>query len=55
MYVKYLMVGFLVIFAMSMLFQFCAYLLSNIADLAGEAGDEADADAQAPSGSAVTG
>ena len=55
MYVKYLMVGFLVIFAMSMLFQFCAYLLSNIADLAGEAGDEVDADAQAPSGSAVTG
>jgi len=55
MYVKYLMVGFLVIFAMSMLFQFCAYLLSNIADLVGEAGDEADEEAQAPSGSAVTG
>ena len=33
MYVKYLMVGFLAIFAISMLIQFCSYLLSNIADL----------------------
>ncbi|MGA0843638.1 MAG: TRAP transporter small permease subunit, partial [Arenicellales bacterium] len=40
MYVKYLMVGFLVIFAVSMLFQFCAYLLSNVADLLGEPSDE---------------
>jgi TRAP-type mannitol/chloroaromatic compound transport system permease small subunit len=42
MYVKYLMVGFLVIFAVSMLFQFCSYLLSNVAVLRGEAssGDE---------------
>tara|TARA_B100001142_G_C14277319_1_gene633381 strand:+ start:30 stop:1085 length:1056 start_codon:yes stop_codon:yes gene_type:complete len=36
MYVKYLMVGFLVVFAISMLFQFCGYLLSNVADLIGE-------------------
>lgn len=40
MYVKYLMVGFLVIFAVSMLFQFCAYLMSNVADLLGEPSDE---------------
>jgi len=40
MYVKYLMVGFLVIFAVSMLFQFCAYLSSNVADLLGEPSDE---------------
>lgn len=36
MYVKYLMVGFLVVFAISMLFQFCAYLLFNVADLIDE-------------------
>jgi hypothetical protein len=36
MYVKYLMVGFLVVFAISMLFQFCGYLLSNVADLIDE-------------------
>ena len=36
MYVKYLMVGFLVVFAISMLFQFCGYLLSNVADLLDE-------------------
>lgn len=36
MYVKYLMVGFLIIFAISMLFQFCSYLASNVADLLGE-------------------
>ena len=44
MYVKYLMVGFLVIFAVSMLFQFCAYLLSNVADLLGEPSDEEEED-----------
>mgnify|MGYP001467125583 CR=1 FL=1 len=27
---------FLVVFAISMLFQFCGYLLSNVADLIGE-------------------
>ena len=40
MYVKYLMVGFLVVFAISMLFQFCGYLLSNVADLIGEPSSE---------------
>ncbi|HCK75669.1 MAG TPA: hypothetical protein DHW07_00830 [Gammaproteobacteria bacterium] len=46
MYVKYLMVGFLVIFAMSMLFQFCAYLLSNVSTLVGEPSfeDQEDSD-----------
>lgn len=37
MYVKYLMVGFLLIFALSMLVQFCAYLLRNVALLNGMA------------------
>ncbi|MCW8886380.1 MAG: TRAP transporter small permease subunit [Motiliproteus sp.] len=38
MYVKYLMVAFLVFFAFSMIVQFCSYLLSNIADLRNEPG-----------------
>jgi len=42
MYVKYLMVGFMIIFSMSMLFQFCAYLLSNVADLVGESSSEGE-------------
>ncbi len=33
LYVKYLMVGFLVVFALSMIAQFASYLLSNVADL----------------------
>ena len=33
MYVKYLMAGFLVIFAVSMLVQFVSYLLLNISEL----------------------
>ncbi|RRJ84249.1 TRAP transporter small permease subunit [Aestuariirhabdus litorea] len=33
LYVKYLMVGFLVVFALSMIVQFASYLLSNVADL----------------------
>ena len=36
MYVKYLMVGFLVIFALSMMIQFVSYALDNIAELRGE-------------------
>ena len=36
MYVKYLMVGFLVVFAVSMMIQFCSYLLSSVADLCKE-------------------
>jgi TRAP-type mannitol/chloroaromatic compound transport system permease small subunit len=36
LYIKYMMVGFLVIFALSMMVQFCSYLLSNIADLRDE-------------------
>ncbi|MEH6823627.1 MAG: TRAP transporter small permease subunit [Motiliproteus sp.] len=33
MYVKYLMAVFLVVFALSMIVQFCSYLLSNVANL----------------------
>ncbi|MCL6417291.1 TRAP transporter small permease subunit [Aestuariirhabdus sp. Z084] len=42
LYVKYLMVGFLVVFALSMIVQFASYLLSNVADLReeDEEGDE---------------
>ena len=36
MYVKYLMVGFLVVFAVSMLVQFMGYFLRNSAELIGE-------------------
>lgn len=44
MYVKYLMVGFLVIFALSMLVQFVSYTLDNIANLRGEPGDTSTKD-----------
>ena len=33
MYVKYLMAAFLVVFALSMLLQFTAYLFSSLADI----------------------
>ena len=36
MYVKYLMAGFLIVFALSMIVQFCSYILSNAAELLGE-------------------
>jgi TRAP-type mannitol/chloroaromatic compound transport system permease small subunit len=39
MYVKYLMVGFLVVFAVSMLVQFVSYLLFNIAELTNQSDD----------------
>ena len=38
MYVKYLMAGFLAIFAMTMLIQFCAMLLDAVADRRGDPG-----------------
>jgi hypothetical protein len=38
MYVKYMMAGFLAIFAISMLIQFAASFLSGIADYRGEPG-----------------
>ncbi len=41
MYVKYLMAGFLAIFAISMLIQFTAYMLSGIADYRGDPGGRA--------------
>ena len=36
MYTKYLMAGFLAVFAITMLIQFVAYLLESVADLHGE-------------------
>lgn len=33
LYVKYLMVGFLIVFAVTMIFQFCAYLIQQVASL----------------------
>jgi hypothetical protein len=33
MYVKYLMAGFLVVFAVTMIIQFVAYVLSSVADI----------------------
>lgn len=38
LYVKYLMAGFLAVYAVSMLVQFAGYFLSNVADLRGEPG-----------------
>ena len=40
MYVKYLMAAFLVVFALSMLFQFTAYLFSSLADIEENVVDE---------------
>lgn len=36
LFVKYLMAGFLIVFAVSMMIQFCSYLLRNLAILTGE-------------------
>ncbi|MEM0988266.1 MAG: TRAP transporter small permease subunit [Pseudomonadota bacterium] len=38
MYVKYLMAGFLGVFAVTMMIQFCSYLLESVADWRGEPG-----------------
>jgi hypothetical protein len=38
MYVKYMMAGFLGVFAVSMMLQFASYLLEGIADRRGEPG-----------------
>jgi TRAP-type mannitol/chloroaromatic compound transport system permease small subunit len=38
MYVKYWMAGFLAIFAVSMLIQFCGYFLESVADICGDPG-----------------
>jgi TRAP-type mannitol/chloroaromatic compound transport system permease small subunit len=39
LYVKYLMAGFLAVFAVSMMVQFTSYFLSSVADLRGEPGE----------------
>lgn len=41
MYVKYLMAAFLAVFGVTMMVQFCAYLLESTADLRGEPGGRA--------------
>lgn len=40
LYVKYLMAGFLGVFAVSMIVQFCAYLLESVADWRGDPGSK---------------
>jgi TRAP-type mannitol/chloroaromatic compound transport system permease small subunit len=40
LYVKYLMVGFLAVYAVSMIIQFSSYLLYNVADLRQEPGGD---------------
>ncbi|MEM7209680.1 MAG: TRAP transporter small permease subunit [Pseudomonadota bacterium] len=40
LYVKYLMAGFMIVFAVSMIVQFCSYMLSSMADLNDEPGGE---------------
>ena len=40
MYIKYLMVGFLIVFALTMLIQFCSYFLENLSLLLGEEKEE---------------
>ncbi len=40
LYVKYLMVGFLAVYAVSMIVQFCSYLLHHVANLREEPGDQ---------------
>jgi hypothetical protein len=40
LYVKYLMVGFLAIYAVSMIVQFSSYLLDRVADLCQEPGGD---------------
>ncbi len=44
LYVKYLMVGFLAVYAVSMIVQFCSYLLDHVADLGEEPGNDQLAD-----------
>jgi TRAP-type mannitol/chloroaromatic compound transport system permease small subunit len=40
MYVKYLMAAFLVVFALSMIFQFTSYLLQSLADIEENVSDD---------------
>lgn len=40
LYVKYIMVGFLAVYAVSMIIQFCSYLLDKVADLRQEPGGD---------------
>ena len=51
LYVKYLMAAFLGIFAVSMMVQFCAYLLESVADWRGDPGSHLhDHDGELPTG-----
>jgi TRAP-type mannitol/chloroaromatic compound transport system permease small subunit len=40
LYIKYLMVGFLIVFALTMLIQFCSYFLENLGIVLGEEKEE---------------
>jgi TRAP-type mannitol/chloroaromatic compound transport system permease small subunit len=52
LYVKYLMAAFLGVFAVSMVVQFCAYLLESVADWRGDPGTRLHShDGEAPAGS----
>jgi len=48
LYVKYLMAGFLAVFAVSMMVQFTSYFLSSVADLRGEPGKPKPPEQPAP-------
>ena len=51
LYVKYLMAAFLGIFAVSMMIQFCGYLLESVADWRGDPGSRLhDRDSELPPG-----
>ncbi len=56
LYVKYLMAGFLAVYALSMMFQFASYFLSNVADLRDEPGghDQAPQDVTLTEGRRAT-
>lgn len=48
LYIKYLMAGFLAVFAVSMMIQFASYFLSSVANLRGEPGKPAPPEHPAP-------
>ncbi len=51
LYVKYLMVGFLIVFAVTMIFQFCAYLIQQVALLTDKQSDQAVENEESQEGS----
>ena len=45
MYIKYIMAAFLVVFAISMIFQFTSYLFSSLADIKEKVAENSDQEA----------